>query len=186
VSPVEINLEVWKIILSALTPVAIVVAGYFINKAIKTREHELTVLRNKQDIRKEIYDEIGPKLNQIFCFIVDVGDFGNYEPPHIIDLKQEINTKFKPYEKLWHDKTINAYDSFMESSYAAYSGGSGTPSKIRATTDEKKAFFLRIGKTWKTEWEGMFTKPVDKNEMVAVYDGLVEAFIDDIISEKLV
>lgn len=183
-SPIEINLEVWKIILSALTPVAIVIAGYFINKAIKTREHELTVLRSKQDIRKEIYDEIGPKLNQIFCFIVDVGDFGYYEPPDIIDLKREIDRKFKPYQKLWHDKTINAYDKFMESSYDAYSGGIGTPAKIRATTDEKKAFFSRIGKIWKTEWEGMFTKPVGKDEMFAVYDGLVEAFIDDIISEK--
>ena len=185
-SPIEISLEVWKIIVSALTPIAIAVAGYFINKAIKTREHELTVLRSKQDIRKGIYDDIGPKLNKIFCFIVDVGDFGQYEPPHIRDLKDEINRKFHTYKMLWQDKTINAYDKFIESSYSEYSGGMGTPGKIRALTAEKKKFFELTGKRWKPEWDEMFTQPIDKRQMFTIYDGLVEAFIDDMTSGKLI
>ena len=130
-SSTEINLEVLKIIVSALTPLAIAAAGYIINRAIKTREHALSMLRNKQDMRKEIYDEVGPKLNQIFCFIMDVGDFGDYEPPYIQDLKGEIDRKFKTFEKLWHQNTINAYDEFMKASYAMRSGGLGTRTPIR-------------------------------------------------------
>jgi len=32
----EMNLKVWELLVSALTPAAIALAGYFINKAIKT------------------------------------------------------------------------------------------------------------------------------------------------------
>jgi hypothetical protein len=184
-SPVEINLEVWKIIVSALTPAAIAFAGLYINKAIKTREHKLAVLRRKQDIRKEIYDEIGPKLNQIFCFVCDVGDFGYYEPQHITDSRLQTNTKFKTYKKLWDDKTARVYDQFMELCFDINSGGVGTPAKIRATTYEKEVFFSRVGKEWKPEWNKMFTDPAYKDAVFKAYDSLVEAFINDITSDKV-
>jgi len=180
----DANMEVWKLIVSALTPAAIAGAGYFINKALSTREHELSMLRSKQEIRKQIYDEIGSKLNQIFCFVCDVGDFGYYEPPHIIHLKRDIDRKFEVYKTLWHKRTLDAYEKFMGSSFDTYSGGPGTPAKICASLNEKQAFFSRVGKQWKSEWNAMFTVPMDKNTLFTLYDNLVEAFVNDITSDR--
>jgi len=185
-TPDEYMLKIWEIIVSALTPAVIAIAGYFINQSIKSRENELATLRRTQDIRKVIYDEIGPKLNRIYCFINDVGDFGDYEPSHIILLKREVDGKFQPYKKLWSQQTVDVYNRFMGSAFDHYAGGIGTPARIRTTTSEKKAFFRRSGKEWKSEWDASFTESVNKPEMISLYDKLVEAFIDDITRDKLI
>jgi hypothetical protein len=180
----ESNLKVYEIIISALTPIAITVAGFFINNAIKTREHELALIRSKQDIRKEVYEEIGPKLNKIYCFICNVGDFGYYEPTYFIDIKREVDSKFYTYKKLWRNKTIMTYMQFMDLCYDTYSGDFGVPAKFRTTINEKEAFYLRVGKKWRQEWNINFTNHVDSDAVSKNYEIMVESFIEDIISSK--
>jgi hypothetical protein len=96
-TPEEYTLRMSEIIVSVLTPITIAVTGYFINQAIKNREHELAALRRQQDIGKALYDDIGPLLNQIYCFAADVGDLGAYEPPYIIQTKREVDRRFFTY-----------------------------------------------------------------------------------------
>jgi len=182
VQSAEITLRAWEIIVSALTPIAIGVVGYIVNRTIKSRENEFNALRRMQDIRKEIYDDIGPKLNKIYCYIADVGDFGNYEPKAIIDFKRDVETKFKPYKDLWSESTIEAYDDFMESAFDHWGPDRGTPGKIRATTDEKRAAFRNVGKEWDEKWEAAFTHSKNPNS-VSKYDRLVRMFIKDITGD---
>jgi hypothetical protein len=182
--PNEFNLKVWEIIISALTPVAIVWAGYFIKKSLSARENELVALRRLQDIRKSIYDEIGPKLNQIFCYIFDVGDYGSYEPMDIIQLKREVDRKFCTYRELWHKETIGAYKAFMAAAFETYVGV-GTPAKIRTMTHEKKTFFSNFGKQWGVGWDEKFSEKKDP-EVQSLYETLIQRFIEDMTRHKSV
>jgi hypothetical protein len=148
----EITLRAWEIIVSALTPLAIVVAGYFVNRTIKSRENEFNTLRRMQDIRKEIYDDIGPKLNKIYCYIADVGDYGNYEPRAITDFKADVDTKFNVYKHLWSGETVEAYSEFMRAAFDVFGPYAGTRARIKAKPDEKRLFFRKAGKEWDESW----------------------------------
>jgi hypothetical protein len=182
--PNEFNLKVWEIIISAFTPIAIVWAGYFIQKSLTARENEIVALRRKQDIRKSIYDEIGPKLNHIFCYVFDVGDYGSYTPMDIIQLKREIDTKFFANRALWDGETISTYMAFMKAAFEPYVG-LGTPAQIRARTTEKEKFFKNFGKQWDSSWGKKFTHEVEPSAQ-SIYESLIQKFIDDITREKSV
>ena len=181
----EAQFKIAGLLVSALTPLAIVLAGYFINRSIKSREHEMVALRRKQDIRKEIYDEIGQKLNQIFCYICDVGDYGLYEPAQIIQFKRDLDRKFHVYRKLWSEKTVRAFNDFIGSAFQPFAGGTGSHARIRATTVEKKAFFQRVGRNWDSNWDKLFTAPDNMADVFSLYDKLVEAFAEDITETTL-
>jgi hypothetical protein len=179
----EMTIKIWEIVVSALTPLAIVVAGYFVNRTIKSRENEFNALRRTQDIRKEIYDDIGPKLNKIYCYIADVGDYGNYEPQAITDFKADVDTKFNVYKRLWSSETMEAYDEFMRAAFKVFGPSAGTRARIRAKPNEKKIFFHNVGKEWDENWDAKFTGEKDRRRAKSTYDHLVEMFIKDITGD---
>src|SRR5476649_549697 len=74
-------IEIAKIIVSITVPVMIGVSGFFVQQSI-------TKFQSKQLIEKEIsakladrrltvYDQIKQPLNQIYCYIEEVGDWEN-------------------------------------------------------------------------------------------------------------
>ncbi len=177
----ELWLGVAEVVVNATIPLAILAAGYFVNRALKTREHELASLRRRRDLRKEIYDTIGPSLNRIYCYVRDFGDYGNYEPREIVELKRGVDRQFFTYKGLWSPTTIEAYNHFMEVSFAVGAGGLGSHALIRAPTAEKKQFFANLGKTWNKEWDGLFAESV--RGVGAAYSAMVESFIEEVAGD---
>lgn len=164
----------------AMTPVVVAVVGFFVTSALKRREHDLNAHQRRREIRKDLYERIGPHLNRIYCYITDLGDYGIYSPPDIVQSKREVDRVFFTYRSLWSAETRAAYEAFMAVAFKTHAGGPGTPAKIQGARFQKVHFFKNTGRPWDPAFDAMFTEEVDKPAAHAAYERLVSAFIQDI------
>ena len=173
-------LKLAEVVVSLAIPLTVLVVGAFINRSIKKMEIDRAKIFKKKEMRKAIYDDISEKLNIIACYVADVGDFGEFTPDQIIAHKRHTDRRFKSYQSLWSDKTTNLYDEFIESCFKHFSGGLGTPAKIRTMANEKQAYFTNVGKEWKTDWNRRFTGEKSL-KILEKYRELTTSFVDEFV-----
>ena len=173
-------LKLAEVVVNLTIPVAVLVVGAVINKSIKKMEIDRAKIFKKKDMRKAIYDDISEKLNIIACYVADVGDFGEFTPDQIIAYKRYTDRHFKSYQSLWSDKITNLYDEFIESCFKHFGGGLGTPAKIRAVADEKRAYFTNVGKEWEADWNRRFTGDKDL-QILKKYQELTASFVNEFV-----
>ncbi len=173
-------LKITEIFADVVTPVAVIFIGFYINKNLKRLEHDRQKAFKKKEMQKEIYDDIYGKLNIIFCYVADVGDFGDYTPEDIIDQKRYVDRRFKSYRPLWSGNTEKRYNQFMTSCFDHFAGGLGTPARIQTSSKEKRGYFKNINKIWNTKWDSRFTGKKD-SEIFKRYDDMTEAFLREFV-----
>ena len=177
------KLEVWKAIASFLTPIVLVILTFQVNTVLKEKEHQLKVGEQILKEKQAIYSDIGKKLNIIFVYVADVGDFRRYDPLDIIQKKREVDRIFKMYAPYWTDETESKYSDFMRSTFKTYNAP-GVRAKIRATKYEKVKAYQVDKIQWNEDWNKYFTEERDPNYFSKYYD-LVESLLADIVSTNV-
>ena len=173
----------WKVAVSALTPTAIAALTYFISNALNERR---SYLRRGEQIlseKQKNYGMIGEKLNVIYVYAADAGDFRNYTPDRIIENKQGSDRIFCIYRSYWSNKMRNNYQRFMDSAFMTYTAV-GTNAQINASILERQAAFAADNRSWDPAWEKLFTgrrhPMLEQN-----YYALVTSFLEDIATFTL-
>jgi hypothetical protein len=87
------SLEVAKIAVAALTPLAVAGGGYWINRRLKSLEAAQWAQQKIVERRIRAYDELAPALNRLFCFFAYVGSWKEAKPPEIVGLKRSLDEK---------------------------------------------------------------------------------------------
>jgi hypothetical protein len=156
------NIEIAKLLISALTPLAVVLIGYYLNKTLakqgkKRRDSEKLIAK-----RIEIYSKIALPINQIYCYIQDVGDYKTLNPDIILKNKRTTDRLFHMYRPIWSKKTIYAYKNFSNASFSIFNG-SGTDAKIKTISKEKKTAATLGNGTWKEAWAERITEKREAN-----------------------
>jgi len=176
----ELRLERWKVLLSILTPLALILLTWVVNNAIQERgaalDREKQILAEKQ----KIYAEMGRKLNVIFVYVIDVGDFQAYKPPQIVDFKREVDRQFFSYRPYWSEQTEENYNKFMTAAFRTYTG-LGKPAKIRSFRTEKVAAYEFDRLTWDPTWNDYFTEERDP-DISSRYYSLVSSMLSDTVT----
>src|SRR4051812_5961528 len=87
------SLEIAKLIVAAITPIALACIGVYIHRLTKRFEH--AQWRNQKLIEKRlaIYDDLAPLLNDNFCYFTYVGNWKERKPVEIIASKRNIDKK---------------------------------------------------------------------------------------------
>jgi hypothetical protein len=176
----EYKLEVWKLLVSILTPLALLALTFVVNSAIQERgallKREEQILAEKQ----KIYAELGRRLNIIYIYIADVGDFRSYTPPRVVELKRESDRQFFMYRPYWSETTEQKYNDYMKAAFTTYTGA-GMPAKINAYNAQKVAAYNVDKLQWDAAWDAYFTEKSDPN-IEAKYNALVGSLLADIVS----
>ena len=68
------SLEVVKLLVGILNPIALLIIGWFINKRLKKVEQSQWLNQKMIEKRLEIYDKLAPSFNDLFCFYTNVGN----------------------------------------------------------------------------------------------------------------
>lgn len=170
----------WKILVSALTPVAIAVLGYFISSSLYVKESSLRKSEQILSEKQKTYSKIGEDLNIIYVYAADVGDFRDYTPDQIIDRKRDADRTFFMYSPYWSRETKQKYSVFMDATFEMYTGA-GLNAKIKTTYDQKKAAYAAYNKQWNPAWDQVFTGRRD-HTLTQTYYALVSCFLSDIAS----
>lgn len=173
------NIEIAKILFGILTPISLAIIGYFINKTLaeqgrQWKENDILLAK-----RMEIYSKMATPLNQIYCYVQDVGDYKEQQPKDVIENKRVCDRAFHTYRPIWSEETINSYKEFMRSAFKMFSG-SGVDAKIRTVSTEKKAA-AKVGATtrWLPEWDNQITEERD-TEHHKKYVALMNAISQDL------
>jgi len=175
--PLWNSLEIVKLVADFAIPVALVLLGSMVSRIEKKFEQRL----DKQDFgrswKKEIYDEIAPDLNLLFCAFNYVGRWREYTPESIIAAKRRVDERVYAYSPILTAETLAKFNDLMNASFEM-ERGRGTTLLIRSNVD----MFAESAIAWKDEYRGMFVaadRRTKRNEFNALYSDFRESVFKD-------
>lgn len=145
------SLEVVRLAASIMTPVAIVVIGYWVQSTVAERNRTWQLLERLADRRMEVYDNIGEPLNRIYCYIEDIGTYKDETPDEVVDYKRTADRWMYMHEAIWSPDTFKAYTAYMDSAFRTHQGAV-RDARIRSGTGQKELL-----DTWEGRWHDRFT-----------------------------
>jgi hypothetical protein len=152
------SLEVAKLCVGLLTPLAVVIIGYFVQKQLAAQNQSWQGESRIVERRFQVYDSVRTELNRIYCFVKDVGTWKEDNPDTVLRYKRDVDGIMHSQRAVWLNDTFQAYLQYVQSAFREF-GGMGTDAKIRSTDDEKKVGI----QGWKPEWSARLTGERDPN-----------------------
>jgi hypothetical protein len=114
------SLEVVKLVVGILTPVAVVVLGVFVGRATARIEQTQWASQKVVEYRLKIFEAVAPKLNRLLCFYTFVGRWKETSPTDVLRLKRELDEDFYVNRMLFSPALFDAYLSFMGLLFKTY------------------------------------------------------------------
>ncbi len=164
------SLEVVKLLVSLLTPIAVAVLGIVVGRASKRAEvaaaeaahaAEDAQWANRRAVERliEIHKEMAPLLNDLLCFFRLIGHFRSIDPPELLLRKRKLDRLFFTNEHLFGESFQLKYQTFMKECFSHWTAP-GEDALIRASRelqrDERGA-----ASTWLDEWNQLFIEEPD-------------------------
>jgi hypothetical protein len=175
------SLEVVKLVVAALTPLAVGLLGLYIKRVGQRIEDNQWSGRKLVEKRLELYDDMAPDLNDLYCCFVLVGDFRAITPPDAIALKRKLDKTFHINRHLFDPEFENRYKAFMELCFIT-NESVGSTARLRADLDVQRD--ERGPSHWDTAWEPMLLSPGEtgpgRREIIDAYNGLMHTFADEV------
>lgn len=172
-------LELVKLAVGVMTPLSVAAFGWFISRRLK--RFELLQWSNQKLIEKRIaiYDQVGPALNQLYCFYVWVGNWKEITPAEVLRLKRDLDQKMYVYGHLFDGDLLRCYREFMHTLFETFQGA-GEDAKIRSVVrgpDGDRS--SHAAHPWDSEWEVRFAAPgraASPADVQQRYDALIREF----------
>jgi hypothetical protein len=143
------SLEIAKLAVSVVTPLLLVGIGFLINRGVRRIESVEWGNRKVIERRISLYDEMAPKLNDLYCFFFCVGSFREIDPPTALKRKRELDRSFHVNRFLFSPDFATQYGGFMDACFKTYTGG-GEDAKLRADAEDQE--FERGPEHWDPSW----------------------------------
>ncbi|MFT3786329.1 MAG: hypothetical protein QM770_09195 [Tepidisphaeraceae bacterium] len=172
------SLEVSKLIAAVLTPLSVIVFGYWLNGRLKQIEHLQWANQKVIEKRLSVFEEISPLLNDVLCYFTFVGGWKELTPLKVVRLKRQIDRIAYVNAPLFPRGFVEQYNAFIGLCFDSYSGW-GADAKLR-TLSERRA--EAAGPAWRPEWDECFAPP-DKCSDVKAIRSAYSSFVAYLASE---
>jgi hypothetical protein len=186
------SLEVARFMVSLLTPALLLLVGYTINDSQRKSQQnfEATQRENQRNFeerqrlggrliekRIDIYDLVGPKLNDMLCYVNRLGHWKELKPPDLIANKRLMDRTMYTYRPMFSEKLFSSYIKFIDSAYQFHGKDKVTGNaKLRTSIDYRPEGAEKTGYAWKSEWTNHFTGEDNSGEVTSSYKELMDAF----------
>src|SRR5918997_6804276 len=114
------NLEIVKLVMSALIPIAVIGVGYMVSRATSRLESAQWANQTVIQRRLDIFQQVAPKLNRLLCFAVFVGSWKEITTADAIRLKRETDEIMYVDRVLFSPELFDAYLVFMRTIFELY------------------------------------------------------------------
>lgn len=112
------RVKLCQLVISVAMPLAIGFAGYFIQLRIGETQTHQTVLKEVSsklaDRRLLIYDQIKHPLNDIYCYIEEVGDWESLSASKIRQIRRNLNNIMYSNRAIWSPETFHLYINYID------------------------------------------------------------------------
>ena len=173
------SLEVVKLIISALTPIIVILIGFWIHKLLKDIESRQWVNQTVIQWKVNIYDELSLLLNDLYCYFLYIGNWKELSPVDIIKTKRILDKKINIAFPLFSDKFLTHYNAFINSCFKTFSG-KGKDAQLKTGFESRKQVFIS---DWKTSWEELFVEESEKTSRDTIdekYRQLMKIFAQEL------
>ena len=160
---IQLSEQIWTslkipiMIIAALAPLVIVFLVIRYNKIIKGLKERHQTNQRIVEKRIEIYDRIGPKLNDILSFFCYSGNWKELTPIYIMKLKRELDQEINTNAPLFSDDLNKKYMGFILLCYVSHSGWEHKE-KIKSLYELRQEHYAE----WNDDWIPFF----DTNNVV--------------------
>jgi len=150
------SLEIIKLVIEFLTPVAVIGIGWFINRRLK--QIELIQWSNQKIIEKRLalYDRLSPLLNRLLCFYTWIGYWREVSPKQVIETKRELDKEVYIYKHLLGDSFFVGYQNYMTLLFKTYTGPGEYPKILSFIEGPNGDRRIHSKYKWKKEWDRLF------------------------------
>ena len=114
------SLEIVKLVVSVLTPIAVVILGIFVARATARIEQAQWASQKVVEHRLRIFDVVAPKLNRLLCFYTFVGRWKEITPVDVLSLKRELDEDLYVNRLLFAPYFFEMYLDFMGLLFRTY------------------------------------------------------------------
>ena len=90
-----------KLLVSLATPLAVVAVGYFVNVRLRAIEERRWLNQKVIEKRLALFEQVAPKLNDLYCYFTYVGHWKELDPPAIVARKRDLDKVMHVYEPLF-------------------------------------------------------------------------------------
>lgn len=84
------------------------------------------------DQRLKLWENIAPKMNEIYCYFLEVGDWKALDGKMILDTKRELDAEMYSNQIMWDPEFFKTYERFMKATFHTYRGP-GLNAALRTT-----------------------------------------------------
>lgn len=140
-----------KLVADVLGPLLTALFGYWIFQL--TKKIEQSQWRSQKLIEKRIaiWDQVAPKINNVYCYCMRIGAWKDYSPQEVISWKRDIDQLIHINSPYFSSKFYMCYQQFMDVCFATYQGH-GVDAKLKNPLKE----YREVRKDWKDEWNNLF------------------------------
>jgi hypothetical protein len=165
---------------TVLTPIAVAALVYVLTRN-QSRSTEL------QRARLEYYKMLVPDLNRLMCYMTFIGNWRDWSPVDIINLKRRLDANFYCAAPLFSPDVYDCYDKLMEHTFATFSEW-GEDAHIKSSAYRRRTSWKgEHENVWKKEWDRYFTvadsEPIPGIELQKYrqyYDQVIAAAVKDL------
>jgi hypothetical protein len=167
-----------NLILNALVPVVVVLIGWKLNQRLKEIEQSQWANQKLVEKKLQLFDEIMPKLNDLYCFYMFVGHWKDISPSDVIDIKRFLDKEVVIYTPILGKEFARAYERFMDIAFETYAseGGDAKIKCVIAGLNGDRTIHSHY--EWDPSWDRMFPNPGSFNKVPFqnAYDHVLRAF----------
>lgn len=170
-------LEITKLLVDALTPLAVLFLGIWLNRLAKRLEQAQWTNQKLIEKRIAVYDAMAPKLNDILCFCTFVGGWQTLKPEDILASKRELDRSFYVTGAFFTSALETAYHRFINTCFKTWSGH-GVEAKLRIGRIYRKQHLPG----WQDTMAHYFLDPEDttKEDVRKAYSALMSQYASEI------
>lgn len=165
------SLKIVIIIIAALAPMVVIIQALRFKRIKEGLINQHQKNQKLVEKRLEVYERMGPKLNDLFCFFSYTGNWKELSPADIMSIKRELDKEINITTPLFSDALGRKYNSFMQLCFVAHSGWEHQE-KIKSLYELRQENNV----AWKDEWINFF----DPNN---VLEGIkIKEFYDELMA----
>lgn len=181
--PVWSTLEIVKLIVSALTPLAVVALAFQVTKATKRLEARQWASQKLVEKRIALLSEALPELNDLRCYFAWVGNWKELSPRDILQRKRSLDRLFYANQPFFQPATVEAYERFSAMVYKTYSAPGRNAQLRTGPTSRNGKRSEAYGHGWDPRWNAYFAAEGDRTapeKVTAAYNALLRQFSADV------
>jgi hypothetical protein len=172
------SLEAAKLAVSMLTPLSVILLGFWVNRRMKRLEHLQWANQKVVEKRLQIFDELMPPLNDLLCYYTYIGSWKDLTPPEVVALKRKLDRLAYVRSPLLPAEFLSKYNAFMNLCFSTY-GEFGSDARLRTHANRRQQ---AAGAKWQTDWSQCFVDEAQVTDPQAIrkaYSELVAFLVSE-------